>query len=200
MSILTIKILTLFFFIVSTLRADQEGPRDVYVVGNGAWYAKCVPSGGREQRESGTTSVYLAGRETDQLMYQFGWYASRIYISGWGGGCSVIRIGPWARGRRASDEHLAIAFYQDGRLLCQYSTLDISGSELNVEFSASHYTVVKEHIGFVHIYEKNEKGTVYSSPSYGFEIVLNDGSHVVFDPKTGSRVMMGFNMFTKPVK
>jgi hypothetical protein len=180
-------------------RADQEGPRDIYVVGNRSWYAKAVPDGDRFNRDSGQTLIFLARKDGDDLIHTFDWYASRLYITGHGGGWSVVRVGHWPRGRTIKDNDLAIAFYRDGELLKQYSTAELADPTMNPEFSASHYRVIKEFVGFVYIYEENEKGTVYSKPDYGFELVLVDGRTVVFDPKTGSRVLMGFNMHTRRV-
>lgn len=191
------KLLALLISISSIAAADQEAHPIFYMVANGAWYAKCIPSGSYQNREEGTTRIYLADRDSDKLIYTFDWYSPEIYITGWGGGVSIVRMGPWPRGDKVTSNDLAVAFYHDGELLRRYSTLDIVGEENSVSISVSHYTAFKEVIGFVHIYEKRGRDTLTSNPGYGFEVVLHDDRHIVFDPKTGNKVLLGFNIFTR---
>jgi hypothetical protein len=88
-------------------------------------------------------------------------------------------MGPWARGQRASADHLAIAFHAGGRLVQRYSTLDIAGSPERVSASVSHYTVIREVEGFVSI------GT--GEPV--FRLVTVDGRRLTFDPASGAMTL-----------
>lgn len=195
-----IRLLAVVLSLASTAVADQEAYPTAYVAAGGGWYAKCVPSNPAGAREAGTTTIYRVGQDADTLVYTFDWYSPKIYITGWGGGVSIVRMGPWPRGYRASESDLAIAFYRDGRLVRRYSTLDLAGDTHHVQVSVSHYTVIKEVTGFVHLYEKSGDDTVTSDPDYGFEVVLNGGRRMVFDLRTGEQIPTGANQLTRPVK
>ncbi len=191
--IVTILVLVM---VSSIALADQEGPNELYVTGNGPFYLKCIPAEALRDREKGKTMVYLAGKESDTLIHTFDWYSPRAFITGWGGGTSVIRLGPWPRGSKASASDLGIAFYRDEKLVARYSTLDLAGNEGNVSVSVSHYGVIKDVIGIVRVYEKKGEDILSADPEYAFEIVLHDGRRLLFDIHTGKRVKLTDNMFT----
>lgn len=205
--------------------ADQEVYPSPYVAASGAWYAKCFPAPrdpdkpyGNVDREAGETLVYLLGdgpverlpsgdaHREDKLMYRFNWYAPKIYLTPYDGG-SIVRMGPWPRGREPSQEDLALAFYKDGVLLKRYSTLDLVGTygswidlvrAKKVQVSTSHYSVIKKVVGFVSVYRKEEGSTFSATPAYGFEIILEDGSHRVFDLASGKVLVLSESEFTEP--
>lgn len=177
--------------------ADQEGPNELYVTGNGPFYLKCIPDEGYGEQEKGKTLVYLAGKEQDTLIETFNWYSPRAFVTGWGGGVSVIRLGPWHRGSKASASDLGIAFYRDDKLVARYSTLDLAGTERNVSWSVSHYEVIKDVVGIVRVFEKKGEDILSADPEYGFEIVLHDGRRLLFDIHTGKKVKVTDNIFTK---
>ena len=65
------------------------------------------------------------------------WHAFEIYLAN--DGRHLVRMGPWSEGREASTEDLAIAFYEDGKLLKEYSTSDLLKDKRAVKTTVSHY-------------------------------------------------------------
>jgi hypothetical protein len=154
----------------------------VAVSAYGRCYAKSVPDSLYGQ--SGRTSIYYVRRTTDSLLNTYPWFSQRILLecnvaSGDGPvGLSVVRLGPWARGQKASARDLALAMYRGNALLRSYSTLDIAGTADNVQASVSHYTVIDSVIGY----------RVVSGNRYRFDVHTVDGRHLSFDPATGERI------------
>jgi hypothetical protein len=129
--------------------ADTEGPNRAHVVAGivdgdlyGGCYAKSVPVA--RWGMQGTTRVYEVRRGKDRLVATYNWYAKTLFLR-----CRrkadgalkarVVRLGPWQRGRQASKDDLAIAFYSGDRELARFSTLDLAGRPDNVQRSVSHY-------------------------------------------------------------
>jgi hypothetical protein len=161
--------------------ADDEAankPRFVngFVTGGAqdACYAESVPK--KFWGMKGTTKITVAIKGKERLVTTYPWYASRLYLK-----CrrradgtmsvTVIRLGPWQRGQRASHDHLALAVYENGRELARYSTLDLAGRPDNVRPSVSHYRLIKRVVGLV------EPNT--------FRLTLIDGRTLTFDLATG---------------
>ena len=164
----------ILFLAVPSVRADDEAGNRLYVVANGAWYAKSVPAEPRGTK--GKTLVYLAKEDGDKLQYSYDWYSPHdLCLMQWAWGVSVVRFGPWQRGSKASKEDFEMAFYNGDKLLAQYSALDIAGSEENVSQSISHYTVIRKVLGYRWI----------RSNDYVFEIERTDGKILAFDIGTG---------------
>ncbi|MDH3968888.1 MAG: hypothetical protein OEU56_17870 [Rhodospirillales bacterium] len=138
--------------------ADQEASNVAHVVAGpyGRCYAKSVPKhtydpdGG--PRQQGRTEIYQVGETKDVLVQRYDWFSQILFVRCRPGRETVVvRVGPWHRGHDPRADHLALAFYQDGRLIRRYSTWDIAGGERaeegavskykNVSASVSHYTV-----------------------------------------------------------
>ena len=171
-SVLSIVLLALFAAIA---RADEEGGNSIYVQSGeyGSCYAKSIPA--ESYGPKGTTRVYLVRDKDDLLEQTYDWYAPQIALRSTSKGIAVIRLGSWPRGRAASAEELAIAFYLNGKLLHSYSTLDIAGKPENVSQSVSHYTVIKKAIGFRWIKEN----------TWVYDIQTNDDRVISFNIDTG---------------
>jgi hypothetical protein len=107
--------------------ADSEIPNVPVVASgdDGSCYAKSVPASisGNE----GTTRVFRVKAEADELLAEYPWYALRMHLACGDGNPVLIRIGPWPRGSRPSQDDLGIAFYRAGRLVRTHSMLDIAG-------------------------------------------------------------------------
>lgn len=170
-----------FLVAAATAQADEEAAnKPHFVTGimkgdlhNGC-YAKSVPAA--TWGMTGTTKVYAVRKDKDRLVASFPWYASRLHLQCRRGAdgavtVAVVRLGPWQRGRQAGKDHLAIAFYEDGRELARYSTLDLAGRPDNVRASVSHYRVIRRVKGF-------------SEPN-NFRLALIDGRTLTFDLATG---------------
>ncbi|WP_144391801.1 hypothetical protein [Pleionea sediminis] len=66
-----------------------------------------------------------------------GWYSSSVFVSR--NGRYLVRMGPWSVGMEPAKEDLAIAFYEEGKLLEQYSTADLVKDKSKVVPTVSHY-------------------------------------------------------------
>jgi hypothetical protein len=169
----------------SVARADDEAPNVPYVRADayGRCYAKLVPLKLYDS-SAGTTRVFAVGKDKDTLLHTYSWFSKEIYLqcnlvdAKGRSGLSLVRMGAWPGGSKASAATLCLAFYFGGKLLKQYSTLDIAGSVDNVSRSVSHYQIVKKVLGY----------RWRSSSSYAFEIVTVDGRTLAFDPATGERL------------
>lgn len=157
--------------------ADQEAGNRSYVAASdsGQFYAKSVPSG--SYGTEGTTRVFQVQDGKDTLVQTYNWYSPRIFLEGWTGTGTVhvVRTGPWARGHRAKEEHLALAFYRNEKLLKRHSTLSIAGAAEKVAVSVSHYGVFSELKGF---------RRPFGNQLY-FDAVTHDGRKLSFDAETG---------------
>lgn len=164
-------------------RLDQEASNVPHVTASsyGRCYTKAVPDS--LYGSAGRTRAYWVRARQDSLLASYDWFSQRIFLecnvaSGDGPvALSVVRFGPWARGHRASGQHLALAFYRGPRLLRRYSTLDIAGRPDNVSASESHYVVIDSVIGYRWL-EGNR---------YRFEVRTTEGRVLSFDPATGER-------------
>src|SRR3990167_1569521 len=145
-----IKLCLIYFLLISLhgqyIFADDEAGNKMYVKSSecGQYYAKSIPE--ESYGFKGKTLIFKVDKDSDELVQTYDWYAPQIYI--FDNGLSIVRLGPWPRGQKASQDHSAIAFFKNGRLLKDYSTLDIAGSEDNVERSISHYRIFKDIKGY----------------------------------------------------
>lgn len=161
--------------------ADQEASNTAHVAASeyGRCYAKSVPA--ERYGSKGTTLVWQVSEGQDTLVHSYDWFSQQIHLACNVSdgltpvGIAVVRFGPWARGREASREHLAIGFYFKGKKLMEYSTLDIAGDPENVSASVSHYTVFEEVPGYRRL--DGNKAV--------FEIKTSDGRVLSFDAATG---------------
>ena len=145
---------------------------------HGDRYAKCIPS--ELVGTNGITKIYRVGKDQDVLEATYNWYSMQTYLSGASEKTSVVRVGPSNRGRYATTNSLALAFYYDGRLLKTYSTLDIVGRNDVV------YDYWCESIGYGYIISASSKYLIY-----GFTLKAHDGRTLCFDVKTGELVRDG---------
>jgi hypothetical protein len=160
--------------------ADEERANRPHVVADvhGQCYAKSVPD--KSSGQEGSTGILAVEEAGDRLVHTLPWYSSQIHIQcqvvpGYAA-ISVVRMGPWAQGYQARAQDLALAFYHDGRLVRQYSTLEIAGRADNVSRSSSHYTVIRR--------QGWSQQPAGSLPS--FEVETEDKRRLTFDPATGN--------------
>jgi hypothetical protein len=132
--------------------ADQEASNVPHVAAGpyGRCYAKSVPrhiydpDGG--PRQQGRTEVYRVEDPEDVLLQRYDWFSQVLFVRCRPGDETVVvRVGPWHRGHDPRADHLAIAFYQGGRLLRRYSTLDMAGEEEAEDGAFSRYRNVSIH-------------------------------------------------------
>lgn len=183
----------------SPVSADQEASNVAHVAAGpyGRCYAKSVPrhlydpEGG--PRQQGRTEIYQVGDPEDVLLRKYDWFSQTLFVRCRpGSGTVVVRVGPWHRGRDPRADHLAIAFYQDGRLIRRHSTLDIAGGERaeqgafskfkNVSASVSHYSVFASWPELTKITET--VGSIFKE-DWVIKATTVDGRVLVFDIETG---------------
>lgn len=143
MRLLVLSILVL----VRNLQADT--PADpiplVTASASGSLFFKMVPPKGHVENDK-----YVLDRQPFGVAYRVdedgrlielwrtqGWYTFQAFLSN--DGHFLVRMGPWSEGKEASVEDLAIAFYQDGKLLKDYSTADLLKDKSAVRRTVSHY-------------------------------------------------------------
>lgn len=169
-------------------KADQEGPSYAYVKASsnhstsngGDRYAKCVPRERYGARTQGKAFIYRVRDGNDQLLDTYDWFTSNIHLLGVGKSTSVVRFGPWNRGHDPSEEHLALEFHLDGKLLKRYSTLDIVGPHGKVRRSVSHYMWCAKVHGYCWLEKEGER-----FQKSGFSLETVNGRIISFDYKDG---------------
>ena len=192
-------VLLTLIFLAMPASADQEASNVPHVASGsyGRCYAKSIPAhiyDPRDQvRQQGVTRIYQVGLEEDTLIEEYKWFGQKIYLDCVGNSTpTIVRLGPWHRGHDASEDHLALAFYRGGQLVKKYSTLDISGGELNTEpsfskyknvsASVSHYTVFKEYPKLVTI--THQDGSNFHQEQV-IKAVTIDNRELIFNLSTG---------------
>lgn len=164
----------------SCARADQPIEPYPYVSAsvNGKYYFKMVPpvldKSGREWKEvtpgSGTLFEVSAVGQDKPLWSTSGWYALDTFVSY--DGRYLVRMGGWVVGE-PSRKHLAIAFYENGKLIKSYSTIEVLKNPSNVPRTVSTYRYLNEIIGF-------------RPYTYEFSIRTVEDIEYTFDVKNGN--------------
>lgn len=135
--------------IVSPAHGDQEASNLPQVTASryGLFYAKSVPAGPWGQ--SGSTSIFRVEAYDDVKLHSYPWFAREIYLQGFAGSntVSVVRMGPWARGRAPQPDHLAFELYKGNVLIRSVSTTDLVDLGAIARRSVSHYTVINRVVG-----------------------------------------------------
>ena len=157
---------------------DTPAAARAYVgVGDGGhYYFKILPClKNSSDLSCGSVRVYEVSDEgPDRPVWSAsGWFAFSAYLSD--DGKYLVRMGDWPGGSEPSDSDLAIAFYEDGKLLKQYSTKQLIRDPSKVVRSVSHYQFLREVRGF-QPYTKM------------FTIVAVDGTEYTFDVRHGDIV------------
>lgn len=162
-------------------RADQEAANRAYVRASewGSFYAKSVPSAA--YGTEGHTQIYrVVADGPDELVHRYAWYAPELFLEGFPATSDVYvaQLGPWPRGHEASAEHLAIAFFKNGKRLKSYSTLEIVSAPSKVSASVSHYQIFGKRLGFRRPFGNQ----------LVFDIEDAKGATLSFDAETGLRL------------
>lgn len=134
----------------------------------GGVYARSVPDDRYGQR--GKTRVFSVGKDADALVCEYAWYANEMYLGG-DGDRTLVRFGPWQRGHAPQADHLALGIYRDGKMLREYSTLDLQQMGSGVSRSVSHYAVVQEHRGFRRL---KDGAYIYDATGIGGKVLRFD--------------------------
>lgn len=165
---------------------------------NGGGFFKMVPPQGHitddrfviDRQPFGVAYRVMEDGRMTELWRTEGWYAFTVFLSN--DGHFLIRMGLWAEGKEASKEDLALAFYQDGKLLKEYSTADLIHDKTAVRRSVSHYrwlapewlTEVTPGTGAIH----DAEAKLDLDYEGKFQLRTIEGTIFRFDSKTGQIV------------
>lgn len=156
------------------LFADKDVEPEAYIktTEDGKHYFKMVPmgKGNGEGILFKVNSAYPIAQNADSIIWKTtGWYSRFVYLSD--DIKYLVRIGDWPRGKKTKDTDLAIAFYNNGILVKSYSTKDLIKFPKAMPLTVSHYTFLREIIGF--------------ESSQNFSIVTSDNIEYKFDVTNG---------------
>jgi hypothetical protein len=147
----------------------------------GRVYFKMVPTTwGRKVRTVGVGRAYKVDSGADELLWEVdGWYSAWTLLSR--DGRYLVRLQKNPRGREVSDDDLAVAFYDRGKLLRKYSTRQLIEDDSKVRRSTSHYMYLgaNEPLRLVGLENPD------SYPRHGFSLVTIEGVRYQFDIRTG---------------
>lgn len=128
-------------------RADEERVPYSFTVASqsGQYYFKMLPAK-REWQEN----KYVITREAFGVAYTIdedgnfkelwrtsGWYSFELFLSE--DGQYLVRMGPWNGGHEPKKEDIAVAFYKNGKLLKEYSVVDLVKDKSKIQATVSHY-------------------------------------------------------------
>jgi hypothetical protein len=99
----------------------------------------------------------------------------------------LVKMGPWNSGREPNNGDLAVAFYKNGKLLKEYSVVDLVKDTSKVEATASHYFWLARYL-------RNKK------PEKGPENDLRLDAQNVFHLKAIDGIMYQFDATTGEIK
>lgn len=105
-----------------------------------------------------------------------GWYAFEVFLSP--NGKYLVRLGDWHR-RAPAKDHLAVAFYRDGKLIKQYMVLDLLKDPSKARATVSHYFWRPDEAG-------DGPKPELADWDLSFSLQTVDGWEYVFDLKTGT--------------
>ncbi len=132
---------------ISTVLADRPLPDQRYVkTSQGGEFVFTMVPAKREFRDK----KWVIARDAFGICYSLtvegelveawrvkGWFSPEIYLSD--DGKHLIRMGPWSKGHEPEASDLAVAFYQNGKLLKTYSTADLVRRPGTILASVNHY-------------------------------------------------------------
>ncbi|MEK7880662.1 MAG: hypothetical protein AAB210_02045 [Deltaproteobacteria bacterium] len=175
----TVLIVLFVLISCSPSAADKEARPYPYVAtaNNGRFYFKMSPDPNDPNAQwdlgKGYGTLFEINNDgTEKALWKVeGWYAFTTYISN--DGKYLVRMNIWPGGQEPSDEHLAIAFYKNGKLLKSYSTKDLIKNPSVIRPMISHYSYLKKIVGFEEPY------------NYRFTIQTVDNIEYVFDASNG---------------
>lgn len=109
--------------VTAPVLADKKVPSRLYVQSgpDGVFYARCVPE---EKAGPAGTKVYKVGRENDELIDTYDWYAPEVTL-GWSPTAGKVAV--MARGGKQTvgAEPVELSFHLGGKHLVSYTTEDL---------------------------------------------------------------------------
>jgi hypothetical protein len=174
--------------------ADQEAGNHIVVrsAQYGTVYAKSIPVD--RYGQVGTTRVFKVEAVADSLICEYDWYSSEIYLGGIGDR-TLVRFGPWQRGRTPDSTHLVLGIYRDGRTIAEYMASQMVALGSGISNSVSHYTIFNRRLGFRRAQHNDFVYEVEGVSGKVFSFDVNTG-HIAFDLQDGSVNDSGAAPFT----
>ncbi len=112
-----------------------------------------------------------------------GWYSLEVYLSD--DGRHLVRMGPWSRGDRPARNHLAVAFYKDGKPIKGYSTAQLVRNHGAVIKSVSHYRWLARYRYMATGADPTDDAHLRLDWNNIFHLTTVDGIKYEFDARTG---------------
>lgn len=170
------KLFTIFIFFIISQKicfADKEAPNKNYAVKspNGKYEIQMLPS--EAYGFSGEGTAFHIVNNTKEIIWKIDWFSKRVFLSD--DGKHLIRFGPWASDI-VNFSDLAIAFYEDGKLLKEYKVNELVKNPGTLQYSVSHYKWR---------YEDPSLRFGFSEDNKTYTIITKDNLAYVFDVKTG---------------
>jgi len=179
--------------------ADKESAPEPFIArsAHGTCYFKLVCDGDRYG--SGHGAMYLVKRTTDTLLYTTeGWYASDVIVADWNHIARVVLNGrgngrtdkPAGKLNTPPDRHVALGFYEKGKLLKEYTVDQLVSDRTKLRRSVSHYTYFKsEPTYYTRFLTKAEQQAMHTQNSHGHWVLAEtvDGRSHAFNMYTGER-------------
>ncbi|MHC4757450.1 MAG: hypothetical protein ACYTE8_02225 [Planctomycetota bacterium] len=172
------------FLLVNFTQADLSAPPIPYVRASqqGRFFFKMVPAkstrtGYRQGVEGEAFGVAYSVEKNGSFKERWktsGWYSRTVFLSN--DGKYLVRIERFGLGQEPTKDCLAIAFYNKGKLLKEYTTSDLVKDKSKVIKTVSHYMWLARENGILRLDSQNV-----------FHLKTIDGIIYQFDVTTGER-------------
>jgi len=184
---------------VPHLRAEDDAQPRPFVAAstNGYCYFKLVPEG--DLYAPGKGAMYLVEKTTDTLIYTTeGWFASQVIVATPRYMARVIEIGrgngksgePETAANTPPDKQVALAFYDRGKLLKQYTVAELLADPSKISALPRNYLYFKDAPRFyTRRLTREEQIARNRKGEHGYWVIaeMRDGQRLFFDMSTGER-------------
>jgi hypothetical protein len=155
--------------------ADKPAPNRPYVQSgpDGVFYARCIPEG--NLGAEGTTKVYKVGREKDELLDTYDWYAPFGVTLGWSPTAGKVAVMARDGKQVAGAEKVYLSFHLGGKHLASYTAEDLRKLGVEVSVRTDPTQVKFRVVGCEQVAGTND---------YDF-VIESKGKRITFDIVTG---------------
>lgn len=185
--------LVLVFLLICTgVIADSPAKPTLKITasGSGAFIFKLHPGvnnakGATIREPFGIAYEVKENGDLQELWRVEGWYAFKTFLSN--DGRYLVRMGDWAIGKAPSKHNLAVAFYDKGKLVAEYSTADLVKDKTKVFVSTSHYMWLAHEVASIRPNRTimGQQPLPYLDSENFFHLKTCDGISYKFDVRTG---------------
>ena len=119
----------------------------------------------------------------DSLLWRTeGWYSFKVYLSN--NGKYLVRTGLWP-GQPIKTADLAFAFYENGKLIKSYSTVDLIKNKEEVEYSVSHYEFKRK----VEFDSFTNQLKLYTTDNYVYTFSIFTGDIIALEKESNYKII-----------